>query len=91
MSKGICPVCNGTKEVALTESELTYSWNKGKTHCPCRNCGGQTMYGTSTGEVPLNKEGQPCKHSYTSTDNGRCLTTYTCVHCGYRYQIDSGD
>ena len=49
------------------------------------------MYSTSKGEVRLNNEGVPCTHSYTSTNAGRCLTGYTCKHCGDRYQIDSGD
>ncbi len=88
---GVCPVCNGTKEVPLTAAELKYSWNKDKTHRDCTNCGGQTMYGRATGQVPLNKEGQPCKHKYTSLTIGRCLTEYTCTDCGHRYEIDSGD
>jgi len=49
---GVCPLCNGTCYVNLTEQEKTYSWN---------------------------------------TNDGRCLTGYTCKHCGDRYQIDSGD
>ena len=88
---GVCPVCNGTKEVPLTAGELKYSWNKDKTHRACTNCGGQTMYGRATGQVPLNKEGQPCKHKYTKRTTGRCLTEYTCTDCGHRYEIDSGD
>jgi len=91
MEYGVCPVCNGTKEVLLTADELRYSWNKDKTHRDCTNCGGQTMYGRATGQVPLNKEGQPCKHKYTSRTIGRCLTEYTCTECGHRYEIDSGD
>ena len=88
---GVCPVCNGTCEVELTNEEKTRSWNKGHTHCSCHNCGGQYMYSNSRGEVRLNSEGAPCTHSYTSTNDGRCLTGYTCKHCGDRYQIDSGD
>ena len=88
---GTCPVCNGTKQVELSERELQYSWNRGKTHRNCSNCGGQYMYGTPQGEVRLNKDGQPCTHSYSSRTVGRCLTEYTCSHCGDRYQIDSGD
>lgn len=91
MSCGVCPVCNGTKEVLLTADELRYSWNKGKTHRDCTNCGGQYMFGRATGEVPLRPDGTPCKHEYTSQTVGRCLTEYTCKHCGSRHQIDSGD
>jgi len=88
---GVCPVCNGTKEVPLTDNELKYSWNKDKTHRACTNCGGQTMYGRATGEVPLRSDGTPCKHEYTSQTVGRCLTRYTCKHCGSSHEIDSGD
>jgi hypothetical protein len=88
---GICPVCNGTKVRELTEQEKTYSWNKGQTHCACGNCGAQRMFGSATGEVRLNKDGNPCKHNYKSRTTGRCLTEYTCVDCGDRYEIDSSD
>lgn len=88
---GICPVCNGTKEVPLTENEKQYSWNKDKTHRNCHNCGGQKMYGAPQGEVLLNKEGVPCTHKYHSRTIGRCLTEYTCENCGDRYEIDSSD
>ena len=88
---GVCPVCNGTKEVPLTENEKRYSWNEGKTYRNCGNCGAQKMYGVSTGKVRLNKNGEPCVHKYSSRNAGRCLTDYTCSECGDSYQIDSGD
>ena len=88
---GICPVCNGTKEVLLTEDEKRYSWNKDKTHRACHNCGGQYMYGSATGEAMLRSDGTPCTHSYTSQTVGRCLTRYTCKHCDSSYEIDSSD
>jgi hypothetical protein len=76
MEKGTCPVCNGTGKHQDRE---------------CRNCGGQYMYGKATGLVKLNREGVPCTHSYRGETVGRCLTDYTCIHCGERHQIDSGD
>jgi len=88
---GVCPICNGAKEVPLTAGELKYSWNKDKTHRNCHNCGGQKMYGAPQGEVRLNKEGVPCTHKYRSRTIGRCLTEYTCENCGDRYEIDSSD
>jgi hypothetical protein len=88
---GVCPICNGAKEVPLTAGELKYSWNKDKTHRNCHNCGGQKMYGAPQGEVRLNKEGVPCTHKYCSRTVGRCLTEYTCENCGDRYEIDSSD
>jgi hypothetical protein len=89
---GVCPVCNGAKEVLLTADELKYSWNKGRTHRNCTNCGGQTMYGSPSGEVPLRKDNnEPCVHEYTGRNAGRCYTIYTCKHCNHSYDIDSGD
>ena len=88
---GVCPVCNGSKQIPLTPNELRYSWNKDKTHRDCTNCGGQTMYGRATGQVKLRPDGTPCKHEYTSATVGRCLTRYTCVHCRSSHEIDSGD
>lgn len=77
---GKCPVCLGSKSVP---SESGFS--------PCRNCGGQRMYGTPSGEVRLRPDGDPCRHDYSSRDVGRFLTSFDCRHCGDRYQIDSGD
>lgn len=88
---GICPVCNGAGQLPLTDHDKQWSWNKDRTHKECYNCGGHYMMGKGRGQVPLNKEGQPCVHKYTSRNVGRCLTEYKCDHCGDRYQIDSGD
>ena len=77
MTKGTCPVCNGT--------------GKSEDGRECNNCGGQQMYGRGTGQVNLRQDGTPCKHEYKSTTIGRCLTEYKCIHCGDRYQVDSGD
>lgn len=88
---GVCPVCNGTKERELTEQEKSYSWNKGKTHCACTNCGAQRMFGSASGEVRLREDGTPCRHEYQGVSRGRCYTVYTCKHCGDSYDIDSGD
>ena len=74
---GVCPKCNGT----LVN-------DKGN---DCRNCGGQYMFGTPKGYVPLNKLGKPCLHEYKgSKGNWNCTTNYDCIHCGNRYMIDSG-
>lgn len=88
---GTCPVCLGSGEVLLSEQDLTYSWNKNKTHRACHNCGGQTMYGRATGQVRLRDNGTPCTHEYRGRTIGRCLTEYTCSHCGDNFQIDSSD
>jgi hypothetical protein len=85
---GVCPVCNGTKEVTLTDDEKRYTWNKGKTHGACRNCGGQYRYIQATGKVSLRKDGTPCKHEYTNQTVDDYLTLYTCNHCGDSYEID---
>lgn len=88
---GICPVCNGTKEIPLSAEDKKYSWNKDKTHKVCYNCGGQRMYGIATGIVPLRIDGTPCKHEYEGIKMGRCYYKYTCKHCNYSYDIDSSD
>lgn len=95
MEKGTCPVCNGTHRVAYTGEPrwagVTAGYDLGTNTVPCRNCGGQYMFGRPTGIVSMDYSGQPCRHEYTSEKAGRCLTEYTCKHCGDRYQIDSGD
>jgi len=98
MELGTCPVCNGTGRMPTPEylrkygeQNGWYGYDKSDDCCTCTNCGGQTMYGRPTGQVPLRPDGTPCKHEYTSATVGRCLTEYLCVHCGDRYQIDSGD
>ena len=77
---GECPVCNGTGRAVYFNSERE-----------CRNCGGQSMFGTPLGYVPLRNDGSPCKHEYDARNAGRCYTVYTCKHCNYSYDIDSGD
>ena len=93
-NKGTCPVCNGTCRVPAgnsTYKSVQVGYDKETDTLPCRNCGGQHMYGRATGEVRLRSDGVPCTHSYASQTVGRCLTDYTCSHCGDRYQVDSGD
>ena len=96
MEKGTCPVCNGSGRVAVPEDQQRYKhvyagYDAETDTLACSNCGAQYMFGRPTGQVRLNKEGQPCKHKYTSQTVGRCLTEYTCSECGDRFQIDSGD
>jgi len=89
----ICPLCNGTGiGKAMTEQDLKYNWNKGKTHFPCNNCGAQTMSGKAMGWTkidPTTKLG--CHHSFVGKNAGRCYTIYTCQKCNDYYDIDSGD
>ena len=98
MEHGTCPVCNGSGRMPtpdrLRQYAEQYGWygySKEDDRCTCTNCGGQTMYGQATGQVHLRPDGTPCTHEYTSATVGRCLTEYTCRHCGHSYQIDSGD
>lgn len=91
LKNAICPVCEGGKELPLTAEEQSYSWNHGKTHKPCRNCGGQTMYPVATGLTFLREDGTPCEHEYRGQQRGRCYVVYTCKHCPDIYDIDSGD
>lgn len=96
--QGVCPVCNGTtrQPAQADRSPERYRWVAGydaETHTlACNNCGGQYMFGEPSGLVKLRPDGvTPCHHEYTVSPGGRCLTKYTCKHCGDLYQIDSGD
>jgi hypothetical protein len=94
MEYGVCPVCNGSGRRPAGDDpyKKVYSGYDSETDTlACNNCGGQTMYGRPTGKVALRPDGTPCKHEYTSATVGRCLTRYTCKHCGSSHEIDSGD
>ena len=91
-----CPVCNGTGRTAVPESMERYKtviagYDSQTDTLGCQNCGGQYMYGSPKGQVRLRADGTPCAHEYESKTVGRCLTQYTCKHCGDSYHIDSGD
>jgi hypothetical protein len=87
-----CPVCEGTGLVPLKESELGYSWNKGKTHRQCTNCGGQTMSCKALGYTKIDPAtGKGCIHHVTERLAGRCYHIYTCTKCKFSYDIDSSD
>jgi len=88
---GICPRCKGSCVLPLTDQERKYSWNQGRNTKPCDNCGGQTMIGFALGVVPLRPDGTACVHEYRSVERWRCYRVYTCIHCKYSFDIDSGD
>lgn len=93
---GVCPVCNGSGRMAVPDAQQQYKksiygYDPVTDSLPCCNCGGQRQFGRPTGEVRLNKNGDPCTHKYHSATVGRCLTKYTCEHCGDSFEIDSGD
>jgi len=93
---GVCPVCTGSCRVALQENQQRYAaviagYDAVTGTVPCSNCGGQYQFSCATGQVPLTPTGKTCTHSYTGLNAARCLTTYTCDHCGDCYQIDSSD
>lgn len=93
---GTCPVCSGSGR-APTLGFQAYVFAAGgrpdseATTSPCRNCGGQTMSGHATGQVPLRPDGTPCEHSYREQLAGRSYYKYDCAHCGHHYSIDCGD
>jgi uncharacterized protein YbaR (Trm112 family) len=94
MEHGTCPICNGSgrRPAGNDRYKKLYSgYNEETDTLMCNNCGGQYMFGIPKGVVKHNQNGEPCTHSYTSQTVGRCLTQYTCQHCGDTYQIDSGD
>ena len=91
---GVCPVCNGTKRqhYAGKYQDSVAGFSKVDHTIPCQNCGGQYMFGTSTGLVRHTKDTNlPCTHDYTCTSSKNCLHTFVCKHCGDTFQIDSGD
>lgn len=89
----VCPACNGTGVgKPISETDLKYSWNQGKTHYRCMNCGGQDMGGKPRGYVRIDPAtGKGCMHTFTGRNAGRCYTVFTCTKCSERYDIDSGD
>ena len=93
LATAACPACNGTARRPYTGqyADIIAGYDKATGTVACNNCGGQTMYGTATGKVPLNRDGQPCLHRYIGVQAGNCYWRYTCEHCGDQYSIDSGD
>ena len=92
---GICPVCNGTKRIPAGDDQykaITSGYDAETDTHKCRNCGGQRMYGNSSGVVRRRKDNnEPCVHEYNYTKLGNCYHNCTCKHCGDSYNIDSGD
>lgn len=91
---GTCPVCEGSTRVPAPDARYKTSMSGYRAEddtLPCGNCGGQTMHGRATGQVPLRLDGTPCKHSYVGRNAGRCYYIYTCEHCAHSYDIDSSD
>lgn len=93
---GRCPVCRGTGHMPcpdnLRNKNGWYGYREKDDTVTCRNCGGQTMMLTATGMVFLRRDNhQPCIHEVDGTKIGNCLYKYTCKHCNYSYDIDSGD
>jgi hypothetical protein len=96
MDQGTCPVCNGTKRIPVSASAESYKdiiagYDKVTDTFACNNCGGQYMYGKSTGLVKLREDGTPCQHEYTGKTVSNCYHRYVCKHCGDMHHIDSGD
>jgi hypothetical protein len=92
-----CPVCAGSGRVP-SDSYGPASWARRLSSydadtdtLACRNCGGQTMRCEGTGKSRLRADGTPCVHEYNYYMAGRCYSIHTCVHCGDKYDIDSGD
>lgn len=96
---GVCPCCEGSGRVKLTEQDAWMrKWKNLSYYDPetdtktCQNCGGQTMYGKPMGYTKLDEAtGKGCQHEYVGRNAGRCYTVYTCKKCGSSYDIDSSD
>lgn len=89
-----CPVCAGATRVPAGDTPhktITAGYDRATDTLACQNCGGQTMSLRATGKVRARPDGTPCTHEYQGRDAGRCLTRFTCRHCGDTYEIDSSD
>ena len=98
MSKGTCPVCNGTTRRPCPDnlrkyglSNGWYGYDKADDTVECRNCGAQYMMGRPTGKVNCRPDGTPCTHDYDVVTVSNCYHKHTCKHCGEVHHIDSGD
>ena len=98
MTKGICPVCNGSGHMPCPDNIRQYGIKNGwygyrveDDTVECRNCGAQYMMGRPTGEVRLRPDGTPCVHEYDVVTVSNCYHKHTCIHCGEVHHIDSGD
>lgn len=91
---GTCPACEGTLRVsrmrAVWKNHLT-GYEQVPEVGPCTNCGGQYMFGTPAGRVPLNESGKACLHQYIITTVRGCYRKYCCSQCGDIMSEDSGD
>jgi len=89
--EGTCPVCEG----ACVVPGPKYVGKADSGTRPCTNCGGQYMFGTPRGKVPLRYcDGSPCTHSYKAASRQsiyRTIHTSECEHCGDTWTSDSGD
>ena len=94
-----CPACSGTgrqpinlhSPQGMSAKRYDRSFSEEDRSVNCRNCGGQTMLGEATGQTSLRPDGSPCLHEYTYAHLSRCYGRYTCIHCGWSYDIDTGD
>jgi hypothetical protein len=92
----VCPVCNGTLRQSAGDGpyrQWAAGYRASDNTIACQNCGGQRMFGTPTGFVPLNKTGVPCTHNYSVIQNERYSHVHSCVclECGDTFELDSGD
>ena len=96
-SDAVCPKCNGSTRRPLPESSRKYAdiiatYDKATDTLACDNCGGQTMSLRATGRTRIDPAtGLGCMHKYNGVTTSNCYHEHTCIKCGDRYDIDSGD
>jgi hypothetical protein len=96
-----CPVCLGSGRVPIgtlniadqgfAKSQGWHGYRAVDDTINCCNCGAQYMFGKPTGLVRARRDGTACLHEYRGREVGRCLTLFTCRHCGDTHTVDSGD
>jgi hypothetical protein len=97
-TSGTCPVCNGSLRSPAGDGPYRHfcaGYHASDNTFPCQNCGGQKMFGSPSGKVPLRPDGTPCTHEYHAFKGDNrpysCVHYYRCIHCNDQYEIDSGD
>lgn len=95
--QGICLCCSGSTRRPVHPNEERYKnimagYDKETDTMPCRNCGGQTMFGRALGYTKIDPAtGLSCVHHFVGRSAGNCYTVYTCTKCSSSFDIDSGD
>jgi len=93
-----CPACSGTGRQPLnlhspqgmSAKRYDRSFPRRITRSTAGTVVGRPCLGGDRADPPA-ADGTPCLHEYTYAHLSRCYGRYTCIHCGWSYDIDTGD